>query len=225
MHLDFTTSSDCPTCAELRATIVELQQRILTLQQPQRKRKSQKRTPMEQRAANGRWVFCACGCGHLTIAYDDRPAPLLFNHHKRPPTQLPYIVSADGCWLWQRGLSGSGYGQITRGNTTYPAHRAYYEQKYGPLPKGAVLDHLCCVRGCVNPEHVEPVTVGINTQRGKVAKLTVAQVVEIRALGDAGTINADDLARRFGVCATNIRSILLRKTWRNIPAAIQATGD
>lgn len=36
----------------------------------------------------------------------------------------------------------------------------------GPIPEGMDLDHTCRNRGCVNPEHLEPVTTQVNTLRG-----------------------------------------------------------
>jgi len=74
----------------------------------------------------------------------------------------------DGCWLWAAGLTGPGYGQIWwRGRMQY-AHRVVYEVLVGPLPnpKHLVSDHLCRVRSCVNPRHIEFVTNGENTRRG-----------------------------------------------------------
>ena len=46
------------------------------------------------------------------------------------------------------------------------SHRYAYELVIGPIPKGLTLDHLCRVRGCVNPGHLEPVTQRENTLRG-----------------------------------------------------------
>ena len=46
------------------------------------------------------------------------------------------------------------------------AHRVAYEALIGPIPKGLCLDHLCRVRYCVNPAHLEPVTVRENVLRG-----------------------------------------------------------
>jgi hypothetical protein len=47
------------------------------------------------------------------------------------------------------------------------AHRLYYELEKGPIPKGLTLDHLCRVRCCVNPDHLEPVTPVENVMRGE----------------------------------------------------------
>lgn len=79
-------------------------------------------------------------------------------------------VDAEGdCWLWTGARTAAGYGVIGRGvrseGTAY-VHRAAYELLVGPVPDGLVLDHLCRVRHCCNPDHVEPVSVGINVERG-----------------------------------------------------------
>lgn len=70
------------------------------------------------------------------------------------------------CWMWQRHVRPTGYGQWTRQRITRQAHRAVYEEMVGPIPDGLTLDHLCRVRACVNPAHLEPVTVQENTLRG-----------------------------------------------------------
>ena len=78
--------------------------------------------------------------------------------------RLPFV----NCWLWDGALSGAGYGQIGAegGSPILLAHRVAWELYRGPIPEGTELDHLCRVRGCVNPWHVEPVTHLMNMQRG-----------------------------------------------------------
>ena len=71
-----------------------------------------------------------------------------------------------GCWLWTGALI-TGYGVLwekERDGNIY-AHRFSYELHHGPLPDGLQLDHLCRVRSCVNPDHLEPVTPRVNTLR------------------------------------------------------------
>ncbi|MFI7072082.1 HNH endonuclease signature motif containing protein [Micromonospora sediminicola] len=71
-----------------------------------------------------------------------------------------------GCRLWRRGTSHDGYAQVSyRGVDSY-AHRVAYELLRGPVPEGLQLDHLCRVRHCVNPDHLQPVTHRVNTLRG-----------------------------------------------------------
>ena len=71
-----------------------------------------------------------------------------------------------GCWLWLYGVSDTGYAHLRwPGFSTRQGHRISYEIHIGPIPKGLHLDHLCMVRSCVNPHHLEPVTNKINCER------------------------------------------------------------
>lgn len=69
------------------------------------------------------------------------------------------------CWLWTASRS-DGYGHFHVSRARMPAHRYAYELLVGPIPEGLILDHLCRVRHCVNPAHLEPVTSAENTLRG-----------------------------------------------------------
>ena len=71
-----------------------------------------------------------------------------------------------GCWEWVACVTSTGYGRVWNGRQADWAHRVVYELTRGPVPDGLVLDHLCRVRRCVNPEHLEPVTDRTNTIRG-----------------------------------------------------------
>lgn len=75
------------------------------------------------------------------------------------------VEKSDGCWLWRAGANGVGYGNFWCGGKTVLAHRWVYEQEVGPIPDGLDLDHLCRVRICVNPAHLEPVTRYVNNLR------------------------------------------------------------
>lgn len=77
-----------------------------------------------------------------------------------------YLPLDDGCWLWIGSTAGHGYGEFYDGQRKVPAHRWAYEHFIGPIPDGLQLDHLCRVRPCVNPEHLEPVTQAENIRRG-----------------------------------------------------------
>lgn len=70
-----------------------------------------------------------------------------------------------GCWLWLGKHDVLGYGHVSVGATTTGAHRRAYELLRGPIPAGLVLDHLCRVPACVNPDHLEPVTQRVNLLR------------------------------------------------------------
>lgn len=71
-----------------------------------------------------------------------------------------------GCWLWL-GFLKRGYGVVRRDGRKWAAHRFFYELLVGPIPDGLVIDHLCRVRNCVNPQHLEPVTNAENLARGE----------------------------------------------------------
>lgn len=75
--------------------------------------------------------------------------------------------SESGCWLWSKSLHATGYGQLGPGyGVTRYAHRWLWLHTVGPIAPGLELDHLCRVRHCVNPDHLEPVTKLENSQRG-----------------------------------------------------------
>ena len=79
------------------------------------------------------------------------------------------------CWLWRGGISGGGarggggYGSfyIPHLSRNVGAHRYAYEFCVGLIPEGLQIDHLCRVRNCVYPWHMEPVTQQENISRGE----------------------------------------------------------
>lgn len=79
--------------------------------------------------------------------------------------------SPSGCLEWV-GVTHRGYGHfgmrspVTGKPTMAKAHRVAYEMRFGKIPEGLVIDHLCRNRSCVNPDHLEPVTARENTLRG-----------------------------------------------------------
>lgn len=77
-----------------------------------------------------------------------------------------------GCWLWVSSLDEKGYGLLWHNGRTRKAHRVGHELLVGPIPKGLELDHLCRVRCCVNPKHLEAVTHAVNMSRGSRASKT-----------------------------------------------------
>ena len=64
----------------------------------------------------------------------------------------------------------NGYSMITVEGRATPGHRLSYELFVGPIPEGLELDHLCRVKGCYNPDHLEAVTHQENTRRRSLAK-------------------------------------------------------
>ena len=75
------------------------------------------------------------------------------------------VEFTDTCWLWRGKLDRYGYGQFTIGRRAIGAHRWAYEFCVGPIREGLQTDHLCSVRSCVAPFHLELVTTQENTAR------------------------------------------------------------
>lgn len=73
-----------------------------------------------------------------------------------------------GCWIWLNQLDKDGYGSgfDKRVYKKKRAHRLAYEEWKGPIEDGLHIDHLCRVRCCVNPDHLEAVTCKENIRRG-----------------------------------------------------------
>ena len=90
----------------------------------------------------------------------------------------PKVHKTESCWLWTGAKSTAGYGTFNlgrRGAGYDLAHRISYRLAHGTIPDGLTLDHLCRVRHCVNPEHLEPVTHRENVMRGAGPKVAISR--------------------------------------------------
>lgn len=70
------------------------------------------------------------------------------------------------CITWKGAHDDDGYGRIQIGSKWRGAHRVAWENQYGQIPKGLVIDHICRVRDCIEVDHMELVTPKENTLRG-----------------------------------------------------------
>lgn len=115
-----------------------------------------------------------------------------------------FVVSGSGCWLWTVSKASGGYGKFAARGVNWKAHRYAYQHLVGPVPDGLDLDHLCRVRHCVNPMHLEPVTRSENLRR-KTDKTSLEQRQEIACRYP--TESAASLAAEFGVTRERIYQI------------------
>lgn len=77
---------------------------------------------------------------------------------------------ATGCWNF--GVhQDDGYARVWIGQALLMAHRLFYERFNGAIPDGLELDHKCCNKGCVNPDHLEAVTHAENCRRAAVRRI------------------------------------------------------
>lgn len=75
------------------------------------------------------------------------------------------------CWIFTGAATGSGYGGFRDANgDNCRAHRFAYELLVGTIPEELTLDHLCRVKRCVRPTHLEPVTAEENTRRSNLVR-------------------------------------------------------
>jgi hypothetical protein len=81
------------------------------------------------------------------------------------------VAGEDGCWIWAGGIA-STYGRffLTSTRAYIGAHRFSWELVNGPIPDDMTIDHLCFVRRCVNPAHMEVVTQAENNRRAAARK-------------------------------------------------------
>lgn len=81
------------------------------------------------------------------------------------------LPDADGCMRWLAAKQPNGYGSFgAGGNRGVRAHRFAYTLAFGPIPDGLEIDHLCKVRDCAAPEHLEAVTRAVNVARSSVSE-------------------------------------------------------
>ena len=79
------------------------------------------------------------------------------------------IGEIDECWQWMGGRASAGrYGALKSDDRTYYVHRIAWVVWDGrPLTSNLTIDHLCENRLCVNPDHLEPVTLNENVRRAR----------------------------------------------------------
>lgn len=72
---------------------------------------------------------------------------------------LTAAPDANECWPFMGGKDADGYGLFWADGKMRRAHQVAWEIANGAgWPEGVVARHLCNVRECINPKHIEPGT-------------------------------------------------------------------
>jgi hypothetical protein len=124
------------------------------------------------------------------------------------------------CWIWTGTLFPvTGYGGLKINGRMVGAHCLSYKIHKGRIPKGKEIDHLCRVRKCVNPDHLEAVTHKVNTLRGFGPAAVNARKTHCPQGHPLAGYNALILKVRGKVVGRSCRTCRVKRTrkWVSIP--------
>jgi hypothetical protein len=125
------------------------------------------------------------------------------NRYESVEERLWGRVAKDGdCWLFPVA-EGNRYGRIMVEGRVKMAHRLAYELAVGPISEGLTIDHLCRRTACINPAHLESVTVAENILRGDgpaARNRKKTRCLRGHVYDEANTYRAADGSRKCKAC-------------------------
>lgn len=127
-----------------------------------------------------------------------------------------YVIDEiTGCWNWTKAKIGKGYGNFCLNFSTRKLSHIYtYERKYGKIPAGLVMHHICENKGCCNPDHVIPKTNAENCRLGKNAKINMEIANAIRKAVEEDIRTYKSLAAQYGIHSSMVGYIIKNKNWK-----------
>ena len=137
---------------------------------------------------------------------------------KKRTKSIKEMVTIDpetGCWNWNLHCGQNGYGIIWFEGKNRYVHRISYQLYVGEIPDGMTIDHLCRNRRCANPDHMEVVSIQVNSQRRVNTKLSPSDIPKIRVLLAQG-VRQREIASDFGTTQSNISLIKRGVNWDNV---------
>lgn len=197
-------------------------------------------------------VWCAGLCrGHYQQKHTGRPLKAILPRQKRGAapeecvrefwSRVSKSSDENGCWEWTRGTQGTGYGWFRFCGTPTTAHALSWKlHNMGRFPTGLCVCHTCDNRLCVRPSHLFLGTdldnsndkiakgrlrtgVSLGEKHG-CAKLTAAQVIEMRRLHATGGYTFRSLGQRFNVTDVLAHKIVRRQLWASIPEPVPSAN-
>lgn len=109
------------------------------------------------------------------------------------------VAGPDDCWSWLGEIATSGYGRAMVAGRRLAAHRAAWVLANNrPLTDDLTIDHLCRNRSCVNPAHLEAVSVRVNSERAQKVPQPLRELLDQAV--DAGRNHRGWILRRCPVC-------------------------
>ena len=143
----------------------------------------------------------------------------------------PFAARVNGkgnqCWMYKGPIHSTGYGIFHAGGEKKYSHRYVMEYLFGLPPVGLETDHLCGIKACVNPHHLESVTHAENIRRAAeqyihrygtfwTTNLSVDDVLMIREMSERG-LPGREIDKLFPwVSESTIYDVVLGKTWKHL---------
>lgn len=136
------------------------------------------------------------------------------------------VDRSGGCWIWTKGRSKHGYGELRLLGKHHLAHRVAWELANGvPIPDGLDVLHKCDNPPCCNPSHLFVGTHADNVadmvakgrsasgEQHSQARLTWDEVRELRRRVSNGE-DLRDVAKSYGLGTNHARKIVDGELWR-----------